>query len=73
MALTLCLDSGVWAAVCTGFWETLGPALLCEGAAGGPGGPDSSRACNWCVCTGFPFCYPQLLESLSVWLCLPRV
>ena len=55
----------------------LGPALLCEVAASRPGGPDCSCACNWCVYKGpeclFPFCHSQLLESLSVWLCLPWV
>lgn len=68
---------GQRAAVWTGFWEMLGPALLCEVAASRPGGPDYLRACNWCVYKGpeclFPFCHPQLLESLSVWLCLPWV
>lgn len=54
---------GQRAAVWTGFWEMLGPALLCEVAASRPGGPDYSRACNWCVTRVLSVYFPSVIPS----------
>lgn len=67
----LCWAWGQRAAVWAGFWEKLGAALPSEVVAGGPGGLDDSRACNWSVYRVLSVYVPSVIPSclrICVWL-----